>query len=333
MIIDPRPLEPAFVPGDVRHRDGEVDALSSALNPLIRGRHTDPVLLTGPSGTGKTCIARHVGDRLREESDAVVQYVNCWEDYSRFKTLYRLLEGIGRAYDIHRQSTPGDALLDRLRENLDAPYVAILDEVDQLEDKEVLYALRRTDGLSLVLIANAEEELYAPLEERIASRLNTARRIQFDRYGVDELVAILEDRVRWGLRESAVTHDQLRWVADAAAGDARVAIGSLRMAAEVADDEGVSRISDAMLREAAPEARAEIRQQSLEKLTPHQRVVYDLIEEANGIRPDALREAYCEAVDDPRSERTLRNYLRKMRRYSLVTAKGEGKARSYRVVE
>ncbi|MFC7226796.1 orc1/cdc6 family replication initiation protein [Salinirubellus salinus] len=333
MIVDPRPLEPAFVPGDVRHREGEVDALTSSLDPLLDGRHADPALLTGPSGTGKTCIARHVGDRLQRETDATVQYVNCWDAYTRYKTLYRLLEGIGEAYDVHRQSTPRDSLLDRLRENLDTPYVAILDEVDQLEEKGVLYDLHRTRGLSVVLIANAEEALYAPLEERVASRLKTAHHIRFDRYGVDELVAILEDRVRWGLREDAITNEQLRWVADAAAGDARVAIGTLRAAAEAADREGAARITDAMLREAAPEAKSKIRQQSLEKLTPHQRVVYDLITERDGVRPDALYEAYREAVDEPRAERTLRNYLRKMRRYNLVTAEGEGKARRYSTVE
>lgn len=333
MIVDPLPLEPAFVPGDVRHREGEVDALTSALDPLLDGRHADPALLTGPSGTGKTCIARHVGDRLQQETDTTVQYVNCWDAYTRYKTVYRLLKGIGEAYDVHRQSTPRDALLDRLRDNLEGPYVVILDEVDQLEEKGVLYDLHRTQGLSFVLIANAEEALYASLEERVASRLKTAHRIRFDRYGVDELVAILEDRVRWGLHEDTIGHDQLRWVADAAAGDARVAIGTLRAAAEVADREGVGRITNTMLREAAPEAKAEIRRQSLEKLTPHQRVVYDLIAERDGVRPDAIYEAYSEKVDDPRAERTLRNYLRKMRRYNLVTAEGEGKARRYSTME
>jgi Cdc6-like AAA superfamily ATPase len=58
MIADARPLQPEFVPGDVRHRDGEIDALTSGLQPIAAGRKTEPVLLYGPSGTGKTCIAR-----------------------------------------------------------------------------------------------------------------------------------------------------------------------------------------------------------------------------------------------------------------------------------
>jgi Cdc6-like AAA superfamily ATPase len=69
-------------------------------------------------------------------------------------------------------------------------------EVFQLEEKGVLYELHRTSGLSLVLIANREEELFSELNERLVSRLHTATRIRFDRYATDELVGILEDRVR-----------------------------------------------------------------------------------------------------------------------------------------
>jgi Cdc6-like AAA superfamily ATPase len=249
MIADARPLQPEFVPGDVRHRDAEINTLTSTLEPVLDGHHTEPALLYGPSGTGKTCIARHAVDCLRKEVVGLnTQYVNCWEDYTRFKALYRLLEGLDQSFDVHRQSTPRDELLDRLRDALNDPYVVILDEVDQLEEKEVLYDLHRVSGLSLVLVANAEEELFAELEERVASRFKTATRIHFDRYTEEELVAILEDRVRWGLHKDAVTDDQLRSIADAAGGDARVAIGTLREAARIADQQGLGKKLPSMRR-------------------------------------------------------------------------------------
>lgn len=330
VISNIQPLRAEFVPKDVRHRDGEVDALTSTLAPLLDGRRTESAVLDGPSGTGKTCIARHVTDRLQREADVDVRYVNCWETHTRFKTLQRLLEGLGRGYDVHRQSTPRDELLDRLREARERPYVAGLDEVDQLVEKGVLYDLHRTRGLLLVLVATSEEELFAALDERVASRLTAATRIHFDRYGSDELVGILEDRVRWDLREDAVAREQLRWIADASVGDARVAIGTLRTAAQTAETRGLDRVTDAVLREAAPDARAEIRRRSLEKLTPHQRVVYEIVAGGEGIDPDALYDAYCERVDDPVTHRTVRSYLRKMRRYNLVRAEGRGRARIYR---
>ena len=330
MIADARPLQSEFVPGDVRHRDGEVDALTSGLQPITVGRKTDPVLLYGPSGTGKTCIARYAVDRLRKEVvDLDTQYVNCWEDYTRFKTLYRVLEGLDRAFDVHRQSTPRDELLDRLRDALADPYVVVLDEVDQLEEKDVLYDLHRTSGLSLVLIANREEDLFTDLSERLISRLHTATRIRFDRYGTDELVGILEDRVRWGLGEDCIDREQLVRIAEVAAGDARIAIAILRAAAREADERGLSGIPDDLIEESIPEAKAEIRQTHVQKLTDHQRTLYDIIVERVKVAPGELYEAYCDRVDDPKSRRMMRNHLQKMQRYNLIRADGQSRNRTY----
>ena len=88
------------------HRDAEVRHPSNALAPVVEGDPAETVLLCGPSGAGKTCIARFAVSCLRENAlDVDRQYMNCWEDCTRFKTLYRLLEGLDRAFDIHRQST------------------------------------------------------------------------------------------------------------------------------------------------------------------------------------------------------------------------------------
>jgi len=330
MIADARPLQPEFVPGDVRHRDGEIDALTSGLQPITVGRKTEPILLYGPSGTGKTCIARYAVGELRQEVvNLNTQYVNCWEDYTRFKTLYRVLEGLDRALNVHRQSTPRDELVDRIRDAVNGPYVVVLDEVDQLEEKEVLYDLYRTSGLSLVLIANREEKLFSELSERLVSRLHTATRIHFDRYGMDELVGILEDRVRWGLGEDCIDRKQLTRIAEAAAGDARISIGILRAAAREADERGLEKITDDLIEKGIPEAKAEIRQKHVQKLTDHQRILYDVIVEHSEISPGDLYHMYCERVDDPKTRRMVRNYVQKMQRYNLVRAEGKSRNRHY----
>jgi len=273
-------------------------------------------------------------ERLRERVvDLTTAHISCWENYTRFKVLYRALEGLDHSLDVHRQSTPRDELLDRLRNARDDPYVLVLDEVDQLEEMDVLYDLNRTSGLSLVLIANSEEDVFKQLGQRVTSRIKTATRIHFDHYSPDELVAILEDRVRWGLHKEAATDDQLRQIAEAAAGDARVAISSLRVAAQKAEAEGFERLTDEVIAEATPEAKAEIRRRNLQKLSDDQRILYEIVQEYDEIRPDALYETYRERVDDPRTPRTLRSYLRKMRRYNLVEAYGKGKSRRYRVVD
>lgn len=332
MITDARVFQDEFVPSDVVHRDAEINYLSSTLRPITDGNSIEPVCLFGPSGTGKTCLARYTVEQLREEViNLNAQYVNCWEDHSRFKSLYRILDGIGKTLNIHRQSTPTDVLLDRLRDYNGPPYVVILDEVDQLDAKDLLYDLRRIRGVELILIANDETELFAHLDERVTSRLQPCTRISFGKYSRDELISILDDRVRWGLRPDVITSAQLNEIAAAAAGDARIAIGVLRVAARMATRQETHNIHDEYIEEAVAEAKAEIKQQTEEKLTPHQQILYDIITQRGEVAPGDLYETYADQVDDPKTKRTMRNYLQKMEHYNLITAVGDGRGREYHI--
>ena len=332
MIQDARVLQDEFIPKEVEHRDQEMNTLAGALDPVTRNEPAETVFLFGPSGSGKTCLARFALDRLREAViDLNHQYVNCWQDYTRFRALYRILEAIGPTTDIHRQSTPTDALLERLHDYDGPEFVVILDEVDQLHDDDLLYDLYRTAGVSMILIANREEELFAQLDNRLVSRLHASRRIRFEKYDLDELVSILEDRVRWGLAEDALTRDQLAYIADAAAGDARVAIGILRSAARQAEETDGEEIDFDTLHDAIPEGKREVQQKNVKQLTPHQRVLYEIVCEHDAISPGELYDQYRDRVDDPRSDRTVRNHLSKLAHYNLIVKSGDGRGRTYRL--
>jgi Cdc6-like AAA superfamily ATPase len=196
----------------------------------------EPVVITEPSGAGKTTIAKFVVARLRETVlDIESVHVNCWQSYSRFKAIYRILEGLGKTVDIHRQSTPHDELLDRLARYTGPPVVVTLDEADQFDDARLAYDLYRLDAFSFIMISNREEDLLADLDERVQSRLRTAETIHFDRYGIDELTDIVAARADHGLVPEAITREQFRWIADAAAGDARVGLNILHTASPRVD--------------------------------------------------------------------------------------------------
>jgi Cdc6-like AAA superfamily ATPase len=328
MIGDARVLQPAFVPREVEHRDGEVDALTNALDPITWG---ETASLFGPSGTGKTCIARYTVERLREQVlDTEYQYVNCWRDYTRHRAPYRALEAIEGTLDIHRQPTPADELSERLRSYDGTPHVVMLDEVDQLQDTSVLYDLYSTHDCTMILIANRQAAVFDDLDDRLSSRLHSARRVRFDRYSRDELVAILEARVKWGLT-SAVDRTYLEHIADAAAGDARIATGILRNAARDAERAGREEFTTGSVEGAIAEARQQVRRTSLETLTRRQRVPYDVIDEYGEIDPGELYGQYQERVSDPKTKRTVRNHLQKMVRCDLAVADGEKRARTYRI--
>ena len=333
MITDARVLQPEFIPREVQHRDAEVNYLSSVLEPITDGERADPALLHGPSGVGKTCIAQYLIEQLREAVvDLNYQYVNCWEDHSRFKTLYRLLDGISPTVDIHRQSTPKDVLLERLRNTDNTPYVVVLDEVDQLEDKSLLYDLYRIQHLTMILISNTEEELFASLDDRLNSRLTNCTRIHFRAYHENELISILQDRVRWGLKDDMIDDSHLELIAANAAGDARVAIGILRQAARKVQTESTDRITADVIRNVTPEAKSEIKQKTVDRLTPHQEILYEIIANTGEIKPRTLYEAYCDRAPEPKTKRMVRNYLSKLEHYNLIAAEGNTKARRYRLI-
>jgi orc1/cdc6 family replication initiation protein len=330
MITDARVLREEFVPGDVVHRDAEVNALSRVLEPIGDGEDARPALITGPSGVGKTTITKFVVSRLRESVlDIESVHVNCWQSYTRFGAIYAILEGLGRTLDVHRRSTPHDELLEKL-DNYDGPPVIVtLDEVDQLDDARLVYDLYRLDNFSFVLVTNDEEQLLADLDERVRSRLQTAETIRFDRYHVDELTDIVAARADHGLEPEAIRTDQLRLIADAAAGDARVGLSILRSAARRADRESADRITDDHVEAAIPEGRQEVRSRTLDALRPEQRLVYKLVVDNSEIAPRDLYEEYAEQADEPRTKRTVRSWLNKLQQYNLVESHGSGPNRVY----
>lgn len=59
-------------------------------------------------------------------------------------------------------------------------------------------------------------------------------------------------------------------------------------------------------------------------------MVYKIVEEHGQIRPKELYEEYEERVGDPMTDRTVRNHLRKLAGYNLITAEGRSRDRVYR---
>jgi len=335
MLQNARVLRPEFVPRELQHRDHEHTALTEALNPLTRGERADPVIITGPTGVGKTHLTKFTLERLQETELALeTALVNCWQNYSGYRALFRILEELGRTLDVHRQSTPQDELIERLRD-YDGTCVIVLDEVDQLEDKGIIYDLRRMPQFTLVLITNREEDLFGSIDDRLQSRLHGTRTIHFEPYGLSELTAILRSRADAAFSHpDPISTELLEEIADAAAGDARVAITVLREAAKNADRTGREQITSADIADAIPEGRQAIRDQNLEALKPTQRTLYTILEEyvsehGESMQPSQLYAEYEERADDPVGNRQVRRHLNKLDHYELVTIKGSSRDRRY----
>lgn len=333
MIEDARVLTADFLPNRMVHRDSQVTEIKRNLNPLLENGSPRNMLLYGPPGTGKSTMAEYVVDELQKYSSNVVAgSVNCWRYPSRFKVYYNILQDLGVNL-IHRTGTPTDELVDKFQSKMqDRPSIIILDEVDQIEDERILYDFARESNAALIMIANKETALY-DFDDRIRSSLEGTKEIHFPAYPKDELVDILKDRRKWGLRKESIETSQLHKIANRADGDARVAINALRIAAEEAEADNLDKITSEIVDDALPEAEKENKSKSIDKLNHHQKVLYDIIEENGKIAPGDLYDDYRDEVDEPKVERTLRKYLKKMDHYRLIDSEGEGRWRKYMVQE
>ena len=57
-------LSSAFVPGEILHRDIEIEELSNILAPSLLLERVSNILVYGFSGTGKSLVTRHVAQSL-----------------------------------------------------------------------------------------------------------------------------------------------------------------------------------------------------------------------------------------------------------------------------
>jgi cell division control protein 6 len=331
MITDARVLDTDFVPSDILHRHDELNALSQSLAWPLECQRGDRSYIFGPSGSGKTCLARYLLHTLHETHPSVsTQYLNAWQHHTPFAFLSELVDGVGPTHDVDERSTSHDELLNRVRERDEELYVVVIDEADQLDDPQLLYHLNRMPHLHLIFIANREEQFFATLDDRLFSRLSVGERVYLDRYTDDEAQAILKSRADAGLDLNVAPAPIREQIAALADGDARCAIEMLRVAARTARAAGHSQITTADVIEAEATARENLRQKTVSKLTRHQRVLYEILQEVEApVAMGSIMDAYRCRVDDPKSRQTCRRYLQKLARYNLVTIEGVTSGRTY----
>lgn len=319
MISNGAVFEDDHLPDPIVGRNSHMNEVTDALSPIEGGFRAENCFLFGPSGVGKTTVARAAVRELRREVlDVPHAYVNCWQDYTRNAVLEILArELVGEA--VPRSASTSD-LNAKIKRGFNGPGVVILDEVDQLRETGVLYDIHEIRGLSWIGIANDEIDLLADLDERVRSRVSVGYRVRFDRYGDDTIAEILRLRAREGLGNGVANDRVCKAIARLSDGDARMALTVLRAAASKASTEGLSTIPERLVEDAVPQARREMARKTFSKLNDHQRVVYEVLRDDEELIQRELYERYAERHGDPVSLRYLRDtHLSKLEHYNLVT--------------
>jgi len=261
LFINREVMRPTYTPELLPHREKEINDMASILVPALRGETPSNIFIYGKTGTGKTAVAKFVGNELLLKGNQMKKpvnfiYINC----EVVDTQYRLLQNIANHFisewseRIPFTGWPTDEVYTKLIQMIDntgGVTVIILDEVDKLKGDEALYNLSRINSdlhNAKVSIAGISNDLKFTefLDPRVKSSLGEENLI-FPPYDAHQLEDILMQRVRIGLKYNAVDNDVIPLCSALAAqehGDARRALDLLRVAGEIAERKNDKKVND-----------------------------------------------------------------------------------------
>lgn len=257
-------------------RDEQLARVVDNLKPVLQDEGIPDMLLSGPSGTGKSLIIHAVCKQIVELCESQgktfgVLSINCEGPKTADRAVYRLVKSaandIGVELGIPQTGISTDQKLERLYELMREHYdgvIFILDEIDMLagpykeaEYNSLIYQLSRArqlaefDGpISLTTITNYTDFM-KDLNSRSQSSYNPDD-VFFDDYDAAQLRNILRHR-KDAFKPNSLQGDVIPLVAAFGSqthGDARKAIDLLRWAGELAERRGSDTVIESDVREA-----------------------------------------------------------------------------------
>jgi cell division control protein 6 len=285
-----------YVPPNLPYREEQLKTLINFFRYIVEGERGfyQKALLIGSVGTGKTATSKLLGRVFEKElknrgKDFKFVYVNCYRERTPFFIAQRMMEVLAPSLP-SRGLSPQELLkmIVSLLEEKQVPIILVLDEIHyfvKTAGQEALYNLLRVlEGydeskvrLGLIFISRSKEFVYE-LDDVVKSSL-TRNIIDFEPYSSQQLMAILQERVRLAFREGAVLPEALEVIADNVGvdhggnGDARLAIELLWRAGKIADARERGQVTPDDVREASSFIHPAIRIEDLKGLLIDEKIV------------------------------------------------------------
>jgi len=227
ILVDERPLSPAYLPGRFPGRDKEISEIKEFFGDLS-GESGKFVSITGSPGSGKTSIVAMISQHSSNAKKTRIKpvFVDCSFHHSPYKLLPPLNWAIGNpvpntGYSFQKLWVSFNANYDRR-----TPIVLILDNFDRFMDNFNFLETLMDIGVHIITITRSGGD--------------GRREISFEKYHKEDLIEILADRARESLRPGSWNEEVLEEISEfaVASGNARLAIRTLREAAIEADRSG-----------------------------------------------------------------------------------------------
>ncbi len=262
-------LQTNYTPQSIPHRDNQIEHVASILAPILRGERASNLFVYGKTGTGKTLSVQYVREELTKRAKEIgvevrIEYLNCKLKKvadTEYRILAALIELLGGK--VADTGLPTGQVYSKFVEMIDSKkqtVVVIFDEIDQAIkkiDDGFLYNLTRLNSelskaqISFIGISN-DVTFLENIDPRVRSSLGEEE-IVFPPYNAVQLKDILNERCKQAFKENVVDEAVISKCSAFAArehGDARRALDLLRIAGELAEREGESRITEAYIDQA-----------------------------------------------------------------------------------
>jgi len=340
MILQPDIFREDRLPQTLVHREPEISQFSRALKPALQGERPDDLLISGPSGVGKTTLTRLFLDNPRSPTNLDSAILRVLGETTG-TVLRDAIDAHPSDISVHR-GVATDQLAGILRDAVDQPFVLVLDEADDLPETDALDELMSIPGVAVIAIAHDAEKWLARIDQRYRTQFDGEHHIRLDRYAPAELADILEPRAEQGLDPDGWDRAVLEGVGDEVAGRARDAIQTLKWAARLAGERDCTVIRDLEIVDGHDHAQREIRAAALQSLPYHHHVLYELVRRDEPIESHDLHEeydaiaaeAYAGRSSTPIGKRSRTQKLRKLAEYGLIEWDEQpGNARAYQVTD
>ncbi|UCD73501.1 MAG: ORC1-type DNA replication protein [Candidatus Bathyarchaeota archaeon] len=346
IFIDREVLRPDYIPNTLPHRGQEIIHLGKILAPSLDGVRASNILIYGKTGTGKTAVTKYTLERLTKKGKEIgasirSSYVNCRIAGTPYRVLASLCHSVGLEIPFTGLAT--GEVFDRLKSTINNKHlllICVLDEIDALVKDcgdSLLYELTRINEelghgkLTIIGISN-DLRFKDLLDPRVLSSLSEEEVI-FNPYTAFELKDILRERVKIALVKDRLSSGALNLCSALAAaehGDARRALDLLRVAGEIVEREGASKISEEHVKYAKQKIERDRVVEVLVTLPLHSKIVMlgiFLLKKANyenSVTGD-LYEVYkevCLAIGiDPLTQRRVSGLINELDIVGLINAR------------